>query len=114
MTPNLKPHHRLLHAVAGAIALGAVLLYPGTSGWLGVIGVVLIGSAVIAWCPARAALGRLFGCGCGCVGGKGEPGPCQHQHESPDASPSAADAPAKGPCCGPSCCGGEKTRPSQV
>ncbi|CAK0749264.1 hypothetical protein WCLP8_10015 [uncultured Gammaproteobacteria bacterium] len=107
MKHNLGSHHRLLHGVAGIAALAAVLFYPGTSGWLGVIGVVLIGSALLAWCPGRALLGRITGCcGCGCSGTKTKTDSGQ---ETSDKGAPDKESSDKGPCCGTGGgCGGEK------
>jgi hypothetical protein len=46
---------RIVRIVAGAVLLG--LMAMGTIGWWGWLGVVLLATGLIGWCPAYALLG---------------------------------------------------------
>lgn len=60
MTCNIGKIDRAIRGVVGAIAL--ILAIINSSIITGVIGAVLLGTAIIKWCPPYALLGINTGC----------------------------------------------------
>jgi hypothetical protein len=66
MKPNMGTADRSIRAIAGitAVAVWALGLVEGTLGVIAlVVGVVLIGTAVLRWCPPYDLLGINTGAG---------------------------------------------------
>ena len=55
MTKNVGGIDRLLRIVVGLVLIG--LAATGTVGWWGWLGLVLLGTGAIGWCPPYALLG---------------------------------------------------------
>ena len=55
ITPNVGSTDKIVRIAVGAILILLALL--GTIGWWGWIGVVLIATALMNWCPAYTLLG---------------------------------------------------------
>jgi hypothetical protein len=54
MTTNMGQIDRILRAVVGAAVVIWGLM---ASNWLGIIGLVLLGTAAVGWCPAYLPFG---------------------------------------------------------
>jgi len=54
MTTNMGQIDRIVRAVVGAALVIWGLM---TSNWLGIIGLVLLGTAAVGWCPAYLPFG---------------------------------------------------------
>lgn len=54
MKKNVGSIDRLIRLILGVAALGAGYYFQS---WFGLVGLVLIGTALINWCPIYAALG---------------------------------------------------------
>lgn len=54
MTANVGGIDRAIRVLAGIAIIAAGVIYQS---WWGVIGIVLLGTAIIGWCPAYALLG---------------------------------------------------------
>lgn len=54
MKENIGDVDKVVRVIAGIAALGAGFYYQS---WWGVIGLILLGSAAIGWCPPYAILG---------------------------------------------------------
>lgn len=57
MTPNVGSIDRTLRIIAGLALLSLLVLLEGNARWLGLIGLVPIGTALIRWCPAYTLFG---------------------------------------------------------
>ena len=55
MTKNVGGIDRILRIVVGLVLIG--LAGTGTVGWWGWLGLVLLGTGAIGWCPPYAMLG---------------------------------------------------------
>ncbi|HWS04186.1 MAG TPA: DUF2892 domain-containing protein [Burkholderiaceae bacterium] len=55
MTKNVGGIDRILRIVVGLVLIG--LAATGTVGWWGWLGLVLLGTGAIGWCPPYAMLG---------------------------------------------------------
>ena len=55
MTKNVGGIDRILRLVVGLLLMG--LAATGTVGWWGWLGVVLLGTAALGWCPPYALFG---------------------------------------------------------
>lgn len=55
MTPNIGSTDKLVRLVVGALLMLLALF--GTIGWWGWIGVVLVATALMNWCPGYSLLG---------------------------------------------------------
>ncbi|HEB77360.1 MAG TPA: DUF2892 domain-containing protein [Methylothermaceae bacterium] len=53
MEPNVGRKDRLIRIIAGVVIAGLGLYFKT---WLGLLGLVLIATAVLRWCPAYAPL----------------------------------------------------------
>lgn len=57
MEQNVGSADRILRVLLGLALLPMLLWVEGPLGWLGLIGLVPLGTAIVGWCP----LYRLFG-----------------------------------------------------
>lgn len=57
MSPNIGGGDRILRFALGLGLLSMLFWVHGGVRWLGLIGVVLIGTALIRWCPLYTVLG---------------------------------------------------------
>jgi len=57
MTTNVGGIDRILRFIVGLAILSAIFWYPGDAKWLGLIGLIPLGTALFRFCP----LYRLFG-----------------------------------------------------
>lgn len=57
MNTNIGSTDQIIRLLIGILALGLFFVLEGNARWLGLIGGVLIGTAVFRWCPVY----RLFG-----------------------------------------------------
>ena len=57
MKPNIGSIDRTLRIVVGLVLLSLVFILEGNARWFGLIGIVLLFTAVVRWCPAYAVLG---------------------------------------------------------
>lgn len=55
MTRNIGNPERVIRALVGIAALSLVFIGPQT--WWGLLGLVLLGTALLGWCPPYALLG---------------------------------------------------------
>ncbi len=57
MTENIGNLDRILRIVIGLALLSMLIWADGSARWLGLIGLVPLGTAVFRWCPLYSALG---------------------------------------------------------
>lgn len=57
MTENIGSLDRILRLVVGLALLSMLFWVDGDVRWLGLIGLIPIGTAVFRWCPLYSALG---------------------------------------------------------
>ena len=57
MKPNIGSIDRTLRIMAGFALLSLIFILEGNAKWFGLIGMVLLFTAVVRWCPAYAVLG---------------------------------------------------------
>ena len=57
MTANIGTVDRVLRIVLGLALLALVFLLEGAARWVGLVGLVLIGTAFVGYCPAYGLLG---------------------------------------------------------
>lgn len=57
MTQNVGGVDRIVRIVAGIGLLSLLVLLEGNSRWLGLIGLVPLGTALIGWCPLYPLVG---------------------------------------------------------
>ncbi len=57
MTQNVGNAERIIRIIIGLALLSLVFILPGNARWWGLIGLVLIATALIRWCPGWAILG---------------------------------------------------------
>jgi hypothetical protein len=57
MNPNVGTADRAIRIVAGLLLISLFFVLEGGARWLGVIGVVLVATAVINFCPLYKILG---------------------------------------------------------
>jgi hypothetical protein len=57
MTPNIGSTDRIIRIILGLALLALIFILPGNARWWGLLGVVLIGTALINWCPIWFTLG---------------------------------------------------------
>ncbi len=53
LEPNIGKKDRLIRIIAGVVVVGLGLKFKS---WLGLIGLVLIATAILRWCPAYVPL----------------------------------------------------------
>ncbi|HNQ92442.1 MAG TPA: DUF2892 domain-containing protein [Alphaproteobacteria bacterium] len=70
MKQNIGNTDKIVRIIAGVALLSLLVLMEGDAKWLGLIGLVPIGTALIGWCPLYVPLGLSTKCGKGeCCGG---------------------------------------------
>jgi hypothetical protein len=57
MVKNVGSTDRMLRIVVGLALLSLVFILDGSARWFGLIGLVLIGTALVGWCPSYAPFG---------------------------------------------------------
>ncbi len=57
MNANVGSVDRAARVVIGLVLLSLLYFLEGNARWLGLVGVVLIATAVFRWCPAYALVG---------------------------------------------------------
>ena len=57
MKPNIGNIDRALRIAAGFALLSLIFILEGAAKWFGLIGIVLLFTAAVRWCPAYAVLG---------------------------------------------------------
>jgi hypothetical protein len=57
MNTNIGSTDQIVRLLVGILALGLFFVLEGNGRWLGLIGGVLIGTAVFRWCPIYRLLG---------------------------------------------------------
>ena len=57
MKTNIGIADRVIRIVAGLLLLTSVFVFEGDVRWLGLVGVVLLLTALAGWCPAYSLLG---------------------------------------------------------
>ncbi|HUU72483.1 MAG TPA: DUF2892 domain-containing protein [Burkholderiales bacterium] len=57
MNPNMGSADRAIRIIAGIVLVSLFFVLEGGARWLGLIGVVLIGTALINFCPLYRMLG---------------------------------------------------------
>lgn len=57
MKPNIGNIDRTLRIAAGFALLSVIFIFEGNAKWFGLIGIVLLFTAAVRWCPAYAVLG---------------------------------------------------------
>lgn len=57
MTENIGSLDRILRIVVGLALLSMLIWVDGSARWLGLIGVIPLGTALFRWCPLYSALG---------------------------------------------------------
>ncbi|HLA74928.1 MAG TPA: DUF2892 domain-containing protein [Gammaproteobacteria bacterium] len=57
MTPNVGKVDKILRIVIGLALLSLLFILEGNAKYWGLLGIVLIATAVINWCPGWAVLG---------------------------------------------------------
>lgn len=77
MKKNVGNTDKIVRIIAGVALLSLLVLLEGDAKWLGLIGLVPIGTALMGWCPLYVPLG-ISSCGKGeCCGG----GSCDSKKE---------------------------------
>lgn len=57
MKVNVGSTDRLIRIIAGVVILSGLFLLEGNARWFGLIGIVVLATGVIRWCPAYSLLG---------------------------------------------------------
>ena len=57
MKANVGTADRVIRAIVGLVLLSLVFILEGNARWLGVIGLVPLGTALVGWCPAYLPFG---------------------------------------------------------
>ena len=57
MTANMGSIDRIVRAIVGLALLSLVFLLDGGARWFGLIGIVLLVTAALGWCPAYLPFG---------------------------------------------------------
>lgn len=57
MKSNVGTADRMIRAIAGLVLLSLLFILEGNARWLGLIGLVPLGTAIAGWCPAYLPFG---------------------------------------------------------
>ncbi|HYX64861.1 MAG TPA: DUF2892 domain-containing protein [Burkholderiales bacterium] len=57
MKSNVGTADRMIRAIVGLVLLSLVFILEGNARWLGLIGLVPLGTALVGWCPAYLPFG---------------------------------------------------------
>ena len=57
MTPNIGTTEKVIRIIVGVALLSLIYFLEGPMRWVGLVGAVLIVTALINWCPISAVLG---------------------------------------------------------
>jgi hypothetical protein len=57
MNANVGSTDRIVRIVAGVLVLSLFFVLDGDARWVGLAGIVLIGTALVRWCPVYTLLG---------------------------------------------------------
>jgi hypothetical protein len=57
MNANVGYTDRIVRIVAGVLVLSLFFVLEGDARWVGLAGIVLIGTALVRWCPIYRVLG---------------------------------------------------------
>jgi len=57
MTANVGNADRIVRIVAGILLLSSIFMLEGPGRWVGLVGIVLIATGLVRWCPIYRVLG---------------------------------------------------------
>jgi hypothetical protein len=57
MSANVGNADRIIRIVAGILLLSSIFMLEGPGRWVGLVGIVLIATGLVRWCPIYRVLG---------------------------------------------------------